>query len=74
MGRERIPRPSRLPTPTYVTLQWEGLLRRGLQVVGDKCLPPPFRSAHQNHPLHHSILLHQQGRVLLQGAVQVIAQ
>lgn len=34
----------------------------------------PWALAHQNHALHHSVLLHQQGRVPLQRAVQVIAQ
>lgn len=34
----------------------------------------PWALAHQNHALHHSVLLHQQGRVLLQWAIQVVAQ
>ena len=41
---------------------------RGSRVAGSG---PP---AHQNHALHHSILLHQQRRVPLQRAVQVVAQ
>lgn len=41
----------------------------GWQAVDGKSL-----LAHQNHPLHHRVLLHHQGRVLLQGAVQVILQ
>lgn len=42
--------------------------------AGGECLVLSKVPAHQNHPVYHSKFLHHQGRILLQGAVQVIPQ
>lgn len=57
--------------PTPAILRGQRLQRPGWRAAGGG---GPWVLAHQNHALHHSVLLHQQRRVPLQRPVQVIAQ